>query len=96
MHPVSRNWSYVRPLRDACVATGMKIGRETSPWGNRRVLARALVVYECNNQTSQVYAIGGLGLGGVLSYRTFSVTIKGQCGGHGFVEGLSGCGHGCD
>lgn len=30
---------------DAWVATGMKIGRGTEPWGSVRVLARALVVY---------------------------------------------------
>lgn len=46
IQPVSRSWSYVRPLRAACVATGMKIGRGTSPWGSFRVLARALVVWK--------------------------------------------------
>jgi hypothetical protein len=33
-------------LRDACVATGMNMGRGTRPWGRVRVAARALVVYE--------------------------------------------------
>lgn len=61
MHPVSRSWSYVKPLRDACVATGMKIGSGTSPWGNFRVLARALVVYGGNNIMSQEYGAGDLG-----------------------------------
>lgn len=42
--PVSSNCSGVRPLRDAWVATGIKVGRSTGPWGSRSVDALALVV----------------------------------------------------
>lgn len=34
------------PLTEACVATGIKIGRETGPWGRLRTEARAFVVYK--------------------------------------------------
>jgi hypothetical protein len=41
--PWSSSWSGVRPLSEACVATGMKMGRGTGPWGRWSVAARALV-----------------------------------------------------
>jgi hypothetical protein len=43
--PWSASWSGVRPFRDACVATGMKMGRGTGPWGRCSVAARAFVTW---------------------------------------------------
>lgn len=43
--PVSSSCCGVIPFRDACVATGMKSGSWTWPWGRVRFAARALVVY---------------------------------------------------
>lgn len=45
MHPVSFNWSYVKPFRDACVATGMNMGSGTSPCGRWSMPARAFDLY---------------------------------------------------
>lgn len=42
---VEESWVGVRPLREACVATGMKIGSWTGPWGRVRRNARARVVW---------------------------------------------------
>lgn len=36
--------SAVKPFSDACVATGMNIGRLTGPWGSVMIEARARVV----------------------------------------------------
>ena len=41
---VEESWVGVRPFRDAWVATGMKIGSWTGPWGRVRREARAFVV----------------------------------------------------
>jgi hypothetical protein len=44
LHPVLSSCFGVKPLRLACVATGMKIGSWMGPWGRWRVEALALVV----------------------------------------------------
>ncbi len=45
MQPIRASCAGVIPLIEACVATGIKIGRETRPWGRVRIDARAFVVY---------------------------------------------------
>lgn len=39
------SWCGVRPLSDAWVATGMKMGKGTGPWGSVSIEARAFVVF---------------------------------------------------
>lgn len=51
--PVCSSCSGVMPLSEACVATGMKMGRLTGPWGRVRTEARARVVYPWCGRTCQ-------------------------------------------
>jgi hypothetical protein len=68
--PWSASWSGVRPLSDACVATGMKMGRGTGPWGRCSVAARAFVTWR-----RQTGAWPG-GNGALPTYRTFAQQLK--------------------
>jgi hypothetical protein len=46
LQPILASCAGVIPLIEACVATGIKIGRETGPCGRLRTAARAFVVYK--------------------------------------------------
>jgi hypothetical protein len=77
LHPVASSCSGVRPLRDACVATGMNIGSWTGPCGSVSIEARALVVCKFG-------LVEGFLDRYRKAYRTLGYKIKGKSGWHSF------------
>jgi hypothetical protein len=51
---VASNCFGVKPLREACVATGMNMGRLTGPWGRTRTAARARVVCYSKDERQEI------------------------------------------